>query len=110
MGLTYEHGSGVTKNIKTPLKLYHAAAKQNQTIAQHTLGVMYATGRGASQDYTLAYMWLYISAANGNVEAYQKCQYFEKNVLSADKVLEAGGLAEKWIRENIIKRQTSSIN
>jgi len=55
-------------------------------------------------------MWLYISAANGNVEAYQKCQYFEKNVLSADKVLEAGGLAEKWIRENIIKRQTSSIN
>ena len=51
-------------------KWYKLAAEQSYARAQLNLGLMYSHGgMGVRQDYTLAYMWLNIGAANGSSAA-----------------------------------------
>ena len=46
------------------MKGYRSAADRGDADAQFNLGLKYAKGRGVSQDYVQAHMWLSLAAAN----------------------------------------------
>jgi hypothetical protein len=48
---------------------YRKAADQGNALAQSNLGLLYASGHGAPQDYTQAAMWYRKAADQGLVEA-----------------------------------------
>ena len=49
--------------------MYRKAAEQGLALAQASLGVMYAIGRGVPQDDVQAYAWLNVAAAQGDTPA-----------------------------------------
>ena len=50
----------------TPIRL---AAQHGDALMQYELSVMYVNGKHVPKDYTLAYAWATIAAANGSSEA-----------------------------------------
>ena len=48
---------------------YRLAAEQGHAPAQNTLGVMYASGQGVTQDYKEAVKWYRLAAAQGDASA-----------------------------------------
>jgi len=56
---------GVAKNAVIAVKWYRKAAEQGFADAQYNLGLMYSKGLGVVQDYSLAYVWSTLAAANG---------------------------------------------
>ena len=53
------------------VKWYRFAAAQSDAVAQYNLGVMYADGWGAPQDYVQAHMWINLAAVNGDDAAIE---------------------------------------
>jgi TPR repeat protein len=49
-----------------------SSASQGDAVGQSNLGLMYANGKGAPQDYVTALMWLNLSAAQGYDTAYDR--------------------------------------
>ena len=47
------------------LRLLRPLANDGDTIAQYNLGLIYATGRGAQQDYSAAALWFRKAAEQG---------------------------------------------
>ena len=54
-------------------------------MAQYNLGLMYANGRGAPQDYAEAYAWFSVAAASGYVAA-EKNRVIDKKALSGSQL------------------------
>ncbi len=48
------------------LKWYRKSAEQGVALAQLGLGIMYAGGKGVTQDYVAAHMWFSLAAELGN--------------------------------------------
>jgi uncharacterized protein len=59
------------------------------------LGVMYAEGRGAPQDYVRAYMWFSLSAAQGEQRAVKTLEMAAQRMTS-DQINQAQTLAHEW--------------
>lgn len=54
LGLMYQRGRGVFKNLRQAARWYQRAADQGDAGAQLALGAMYQTGSGVPQDYDTA--------------------------------------------------------
>lgn len=50
LGLCYEHGIGLERNMARAVELYALAAEQEDAQAQCALGNLYFTGNGVEQD------------------------------------------------------------
>ena len=60
---------------------------------------MYLLGNGVIEDYVLAYMWLKVSAANGNVSAAEARNRISA-LMSNDQITQAQALARQCINSN----------
>jgi TPR repeat protein len=63
------HKAKVTLPISDPAKV-RSAAEQGSTRAQRLLGVMYSSGQGVPQDYSVAAQWFQKAAEGGDRVAY----------------------------------------
>ena len=77
MGLMYQAGLGVKKDLKKAFELYKKAAEQNNAIAQNNLGVMFENAFAVDQDQAQATHWYKLSAEQG----YRFGQYNYANIL-----------------------------
>ncbi|ACE06262.1 hypothetical protein Aasi_0895 [Candidatus Amoebophilus asiaticus 5a2] len=71
LGVMYESGNGVTKDVKKAVEWYQKAAMQGHVEAQCNLGGMYELGRGIGKDEHQATYWYQKAADQG----YAKAQY-----------------------------------
>jgi TPR repeat protein len=69
MGVLYENGYGVTKDLKLAAAWYLKAAKQGNTDAQYNLGAMYEHGVGMPVNYPEAARWYRPAAEQGDIDA-----------------------------------------
>lgn len=69
MGVLYENGYGVTKDLKLAAAWYLKAAKQGNTDAQYNLGAMYEHGIGMPANYAEAARWYRPAAEQGDIDA-----------------------------------------
>lgn len=65
LGILYER----RQDFAEAVKWYRMAAKQDEAAAQHSLGRMYADGRGVPQNNAEAVKWIRKAAVGGNVDA-----------------------------------------
>ena len=88
-------GRGVTQDDKEAVKRYREAAEQGDAKAQFNLGVMYANGRGVTQDYIQAHKWLNLSDSQGSEDA-AKGRDLVAGKMSSEQIAEAQRLASEW--------------
>jgi TPR repeat protein len=69
IGVMYESGNGVNKNIQEALIWYEKAAKQKNPWALYNLGEIYYMGTHVGQNYTKAFEYYKESASLGNYKA-----------------------------------------
>ena len=69
MGVLFENGYGVTKDLKQAADWYLKAAKQGNTDAQYNLGAMYEHGVGMPVNYPEAARWYRPAAEQGDIDA-----------------------------------------
>ncbi len=96
IGLLYEHGRGVPRDLQEAFKWYQRAAERGAVPAQHNLGTMYASGAAVKRDLVQAYKWFHIAAVAGfelAVDALQKAP----QLLTPEELDEARALAVQWI-------------
>ena len=67
LGVLYQMGWGVEKNLEEAVKWYRTAAEQGEPKAQANLGLMYQDGAGINKDLVQAYKWFILSAEQGDV-------------------------------------------
>ena len=71
LGLAYDNGQGVTKDVVEAFKHFRKSAEQSYASAQFRLGFAYEKGRGITTDYDEAVKWYRKAADQGNVAAQQ---------------------------------------
>ncbi|MFL5327906.1 MAG: caspase family protein [Gemmataceae bacterium] len=57
LGVMYENGWGVNKDLNEAFNLYKKAADKGHKVAQTNVGLAYANGRGVQVDYNEAAQW-----------------------------------------------------
>ena len=72
----------------------HKAAEQDYAPAQADLGVMYWNGQGVPQDAVLAYMWLYMAAAQ-EPDAVEE-RDVAASQMTSNEIAEAQKMAREW--------------
>ena len=68
IGLRYDNGTGVEKNLKQAAKWYRRAAEQGNPKAQFNLASLYENGQGVEKNLELAMKWYKKAAEQGNVQ------------------------------------------
>ncbi|GAQ89995.1 hypothetical protein KFL_005870040 [Klebsormidium nitens] len=89
LGVCYEYGKGVGKDVARAVECYRKAADQGNADAHSKLGLCYEHGKGVSKDGTRA-MQLYRKAADQGHGAAQ-------SNLAAMTVEGGGGLSQDWV-------------
>ena len=69
MGVLYENGYGVPKDLKLAAAWYLKAAQQGNADAQYNLGAMYEHGVGMAVNYPEAARWYRPAAEMGDIDA-----------------------------------------
>ena len=69
LGVRYENGLGVSKDMGEAVKWYRKAAEQGNAVAQFNLGRCYAHGEGVNEDMTEAVKWFRAAAEQGDENA-----------------------------------------
>ena len=69
VGISYEEGIGVERNLKKAKKYYKMAAKQDNPFAQFHLGYLYDKGLGVTQNYKKAAKHYKAAADQNHAEA-----------------------------------------
>ena len=69
MGLAFEFGQGVAKNLDRAMHWYHLAADRGDPIAQTDLGYLYETGGSGPKDPAEAAKWYLRAAVSGLTRA-----------------------------------------
>lgn len=72
LGVCYEVGAGVEKDLKEAVRLYKLAAEQGIAQAQTELGFCYENGKGVEKEPEEAMHWYKLAAEQG----YAQAQYF----------------------------------
>jgi len=97
VGMLYEKGIGVEKNVDKAVEYYEKAAKQGFAGAQARLGVMYRLGDGVAKDPKLAEKWLKKAARQDVAEAqYHLAQMYLHGETTSPNV----DAALKWLRRS----------
>ncbi len=81
------------------LKEFKPLAEQGHADAQNNLGVMYANGFGATQDFARAYMWWNIAASKGNELAVLGLTAVQKD-MSPSQIKKAQKLTNECVAKN----------
>ena len=79
IGVMYEYGKGVKKDISQSIAWYLKAAEQEYDKAQHNLAELYHNGRGVNKNAQLAMTWYHKAAEQGLAKAQ-----FNLGVMYAD--------------------------
>ncbi len=69
LGLMYEFGRGVPKNIKRAMALYRESAEGGNTVAEENLGRSYEFGSGVKRNYAEALKWNRLAEKSDDDEA-----------------------------------------
>lgn len=81
------------------LGMCESAADHGEIEAQFDLGLMYATGRGAPQDYVVAHKWFNLAAVQGNEQARDRRVELAQD-MSQGEIAEAQRLAREWMHSH----------
>ncbi|SMN12238.1 hypothetical protein SPBRAN_451 [uncultured Candidatus Thioglobus sp.] len=65
LGLMYELGLGVDKDLPQAFEWYQKSANQNHPKAQYNLGIFYALGKGVGKDIAQSKQWIRCAHDNG---------------------------------------------
>lgn len=96
VGNSYWEGIGVTKKEQEAVRWWQLAAAQGFGLAQNSLGRALVTGgSGVSPDKIQAYVWLTLSANQGNQEADQQRAVLSKQ-LKPDQIEKGKRLIKEW--------------
>lgn len=74
LGVLYDEGAGVERDMATAADWYRKAATQGFIDAQTNLGIMYYHGLGVDRDHELAAHWFRLAADQGDAEAGEYLQ------------------------------------
>jgi uncharacterized protein len=80
----------------TALRLTRPLANDGDAVAQYNLGLMYATGKGVSQDYVMAAIWFRKAAEQGYAPAQSNLGVFYRD---GRGVQQAPAEAVVWLRK-----------
>ncbi len=69
IGLCYELGEGLNKNMDEAVHWYQKVAEQGIAAAQFQLAICYATGKGVEKNADKTIKWLRKAAEQGHEEA-----------------------------------------
>lgn len=69
LGVMYNKGEGVPKDVAKAVEWWQKAAAQGQAAAQHLLGLMCAKGEGVQKNSVKAVEWFQKAAAQGDADA-----------------------------------------
>lgn len=69
LGVMYQRGDGVKKDLAKAIKWYQLSAETGHPEARYTLGYMYAHGDGVKKDINKAVEWYQLSADTGHKQA-----------------------------------------
>jgi TPR repeat protein len=96
LGDNFWEGTGVPKDDKEAAGWWRLAATQGFAPAQHSLGkILSGGGQGVRTDKTQAYMWLALSAAQGDEEASRQSDLLSKQLKPAE-IARAKWLVKQW--------------
>jgi TPR repeat protein len=96
LGDNYWEGTGVPKDDSEAKWWWQLAADKGFAPAQHSLGKILAGGaQGVPADKPRAYMWLMLSAAQGDEEASRQSEILLKQMKPAE-VMNAKKLVTLW--------------
>jgi hypothetical protein len=98
LGVLYQRGSGVPKNLQEAIKWYRMAAAQGDPKAQYNLGFMYANGEGVTRDLPRGHMWWSL-AAKSEAAAWASLDALSK-IMTKKQIAEAQALARKCEASN----------
>ena len=97
LGDNYWEGTGVPKNDTEAARWWQLAAAQGFAPAQHSLGKILSGGsQGVRSDKVHAYMWLALSAAQGDEEAARQGDLLSKQLKPAESA-RAKWLVKQWM-------------
>lgn len=108
IGVMYDSGKGVPKNLGKAFGWYSRAAEQNHRSAQFNLGIMYYYGDGTEQNIVEAYKWWSIAADQGHKQAAAALSQAEQKMTS-DELLKAKVLAAAWVKRRRTSEQAAPI-
>jgi len=69
IGVAFEKGRGISRNLQEAYKWYRKAAEQGNPKAAFNLGMLYFDGRGVVKNYEKAHKWFIQSALRNNSRA-----------------------------------------
>jgi hypothetical protein len=78
---------------------FRKAAKTGHSPSQFNLGLAYIYGQGVPQSYSLAYMWVSISASSGEFGDYSQTAEIRDDIaqkMTPQQVADAQRLAADW--------------
>ena len=99
LGVCYETGNGIGKDIAEAVKWYGKAAELDHAGAQYRLGLCYEEGKGVEKDLMEAIRWYRNAAERGNIEAKKKLDQLVA-VLEQDNLKQNTGAAD--LRKNVL--------
>lgn len=100
MGICYENGDGVEKNLEEAIKWYTKAADQGYAKAQYYLGKAYDEGKGVAKNDSEAMNWYLKAIKNNSPEA---AYYYGEMLLDGNK---QKGITKTYLKvSNICARQ-----
>ena len=82
----------------TALREFEPLAEQGLALAQYTLGLMYAVGKGVLKDYVYAHMWGNIAASKG-IEVGGKLRDIVAEQMTPADLSKAKDLARECVRK-----------
>ena len=96
LGVCYEKGYGVEKDLKQAVEWWTKAAEQGHVTAQYNLGVAYVNAYGVEKDLKQAVKWYKKAAEQGNAKAQCNLGVCYNNGDGVKKDLEE---AVKWYKK-----------
>ena len=90
---------GTASGYLEALELFRKGADQGDASAQFNLGNMYANGQGVPQDFSEAYVWYSLSAANNGPEKATTFRDLNRENLTPDQVAAAQKRAKELFEE-----------
>ena len=98
LGIMYEHGQGVEKDLRWATRLYRLAVEQGDVRGQYALAVLYTKGGrdGKGVDYVTAHMWANVAASNGS-KGGAKLRAWVLNRMSPRDIQEAKSLLQTCV-------------
>ncbi len=95
LGLLYDNGEGVSRDLASARQWYEKAAAQGEAKAQFYLGMQSSYGEGGPMDLVQAYMWYSLAAGNGYAHAPGYRDDLTRQMTPA-QIAEAHKRAREW--------------